>query len=118
MFNLTRQIFVIGDIDMKKLLLGTAAVAMGLTVVAGSANAQVKLDVSGQMKAYTSWLDQDTRSDDTATAGDQSMEERNFDILRETELHFSGETTLDNGLTVGVHLETDIDGTGGGDFDT
>lgn len=103
---------------MKKLLLGTAAIAMGLTVVAGSAQAQVKLDLGGHVKAYTSWLDQDTRPDNPATAANEGLEERNFDILRESELHFSGETTLDNGLTVGVHMETDIDGTGGDDFDT
>jgi len=38
--------------------------------------------------------------------------ERHFDIARETEIHFTGETTLDNGLTVGVHHEADIDDNG------
>ncbi|MCB9990205.1 MAG: porin [Rhodospirillales bacterium] len=119
-FNQTSQIFVIGDIDMKKLLLGTAAVAMGLTVVAGSAQAQVKLDLGGHVKAYTSWLDQDTTPDDPATAlpNNESEDERSFDILRESEIHFSGETTLDNGLTVGVHMEADVDGTTGDNFTT
>src|ERR1019366_6714615 len=49
---------------------------------------------------YVTWLSQDTES---------STNERHFDILRETEIHFTGETTLDNGLTVGVHHEADID---------
>jgi hypothetical protein len=105
------QIFVIGDIDMKKVLLGTAALAVAATFVAAPAFAQVKLGVGGHTKLYGSWLDQDTQSDDTATVGDQSLEVRSLDILRETELHFTGETTLDNGLTVGSHIEVDVDGT-------
>lgn len=34
---------------------------------------------------------------------------RNFDLRKETEIHFKGETTLDNGLTVGVVVETNMD---------
>lgn len=90
---------------MKKLLLGTAAVALGLSFGAGSAQAEgVKLSVDGHAKAYVTWNDQD----DNLGAGNE--EAREFDILRETELHFSGETTLDNGLTVGAHYELDLDG--------
>ena len=89
---------------MKKLLLGTAAVALGLSFGAGSAQAEgVKLSVGGHAKAYVAWNDQD----DNRGAGNE--EARDFDILRETELHFSGETTLDNGLTVGAHFELDLD---------
>lgn len=106
---------------MKKLLVGTAAVALGLSMTA-PANAQdgVKLGVGGHMKGYVTWSDQDTNldqdgvaNDGTAlAAGDEADDDANkFDILRETELHFSGETTLDNGLTVGGHFEVDIDGT-------
>lgn len=98
---------------MKKLLIGTAAVALGLSM-ASSAEAQgVKLDVGGHMKGYVSWTDTDDNVDQDGlgvTATDLSDDSvRGFDILRETEIHFSGETTLDNGLTVGVHVETDID---------
>ncbi|PJB69658.1 MAG: hypothetical protein CO093_09920 [Alphaproteobacteria bacterium CG_4_9_14_3_um_filter_47_13] len=103
---------------MRKLLLGTAAVALGMTFAADQANAQVKLGLSGHTKLYTSWLDQDTASDDLdtvaavpATAATVETEsERSFDILRETEIHFTGETTLDNGLTVGAHMEVNLDG--------
>lgn len=107
---------------MKKLLIGTAAVALGLSM-ASSAEAQgVKLDVGGHMKGYVSWTDTDDNVDQDGldiTATDPADDDvRAFDILRESELHFSGESTLDNGLTVGAHIETDIDGTGGDDFDT
>lgn len=84
---------------MRKLLLGTAAVAMGLAFSA-PANAQVSLDLGGHFKGYVTWVDQDT---------DATTDERSFDILRETEIHFTGETTLDNGLTVGFHAESDAD---------
>ncbi len=95
---------------MRKLLLGTAAIALGMSFTASPTNAQVSLDVSGHFKGYVSWIDQE---EDVDISGDASAEEaRSFDILRETEVHFSGETTLDNGLTVGIHIEADIDGSG------
>lgn len=84
---------------MKKLLVGSAAIALGLAVAA-PAHAQLQLGVAGHFKGYVSWDDQDT------TAG---TNERHLDILRNTEVHFTGETTLDNGLTVGVHVEAEAD---------
>lgn len=99
---------------MKKLLLGTAAVALGMSFVAAQAQAQVKLDVAGHTKLYGTWIDQDTAADDLDTVANEAQDERSVDILRETELHFTGETTLDNGLTVGFHNEVDVDGTDGG----
>ena len=87
---------------MKKILLSSAAVAIGLAFAAPAANAQgVTLDLGGHMKGYVGYVDQDT------VAG---REEREIDIFRETEIHFTGETVLDNGLTVGFHAEADADG--------
>src|ERR1019366_6983339 len=85
---------------MKKLLMCSAAIALGLAVAAPAKADGIKLDLAGHFKGYVTWINQDTV--DTTT-------ERHFDILRETEIHFTGETTLDNGLTVGVHHEADID---------
>jgi hypothetical protein len=85
---------------MKKLLIGSAAAALALGLAA-PANAQVKLDLGGHFKGYVSWVDQDEAA---------GTEVRDLDIVRETEIHFTGETTLDNGLTVGFHTEADIDG--------
>lgn len=77
---------------MKKLLLATTAVA-GLMAFAPAAQAEIDLNVGGSFKAYYGLTDQDlsNRADD--------------DLKRKGEIHFSGETTLDNGLTVGVHTE-------------
>lgn len=86
---------------MKKLLLaGVAAVAMA--AVATPAAAEIELELGGFAKGYFSYVDQD---EDAAQA-----DVRAFDILRHTEVHAGGETTLDNGLTVGVRLEAEADG--------
>lgn len=89
---------------MKKLLLGTAVVALAVAAAPTSAQAQLELDLGGHMKLYGFYTDQD---DDVAAGFGEA---RDFDIIRDTEIHFGGETTLDNGLTVGVHFETEADG--------
>jgi hypothetical protein len=66
--------------------------------------AEVSLGLGGHFKGYVTWHDQD------ATAG---FDGRDFDIVRETEVHFTGETTLDNGLTIGFHIESETDGGNG-----
>lgn len=86
---------------MKKLLLTTAA--CGLAFAATPANAQVELEVGGYLKAYGAYVDQDENG-----AGANS-EVNDFDLIRETEIHLGGETTLDNGLTVGAHFELEAD---------
>ncbi len=91
---------------MKKLLLSSAAIG-ALALVPASANAQVSLDLGGYFKGYVTYADQD---DDL---GPTLGEDREFDIIRNTEVHMSGETTLDNGLTVGVHIEAETDGSTG-----
>jgi hypothetical protein len=78
----------------------SAACALGLAVAAPAKADGVKLDLAGHFKGYVTWVNQDTEA---------GADERHFDILRETEIHFTGETTLDNGLTVGVHHEADLD---------
>lgn len=91
---------------MKKLLLGSAAV--GLVLSAAPAYAQVELDLGGYFKGYGVFQDQDDLA---------NTESNEFDFIRETEVHFGGETTLDNGLTVGVHIEAETDGNEGFDVD-
>lgn len=87
---------------MKKLLLSTAALAvMAVAAPAMAADDGVKLSVAGHFKGYVAVTNQDTVT---------SVDERTIDILRETEIHLSGETTLDNGLTVGAHFEIEADG--------
>ncbi len=90
---------------MRKVLLSSVA-ACGLALAAAPAFAEdggVKLDLGGWYKGYGVFIDQDIATGYTAS------EERSFDILHNMEIHFSGETTLDNGLTVGAHFEMEAD---------
>lgn len=87
---------------MKKLLMtGTALV--GAAILATPAKADLKLDLGGHFRGYAVYAD----NDETGTAG-SSDDLRDFDFKRDFEVHFSGETTTDNGLTVGVHAELDL----------
>lgn len=83
---------------MKKVLLaGTALVAAAL--VASPAQAELKLGLGGHFKGYGVYVNEDVE-----VAG-----ERNFEFRKNTEVQFTGETTLDNGLTVGVHVEQSVE---------
>ncbi|MCB9982924.1 MAG: porin [Rhodospirillales bacterium] len=87
---------------MKKVLLSTVAVA-GLAMIANPAAAQVQLELGGWFKGYGAYVDQDDK--DGAITDANSV-----GVVRHTEVHFGGETTLDNGLTVGAHIEAEADG--------
>jgi outer membrane protein OmpU len=99
---------------MKKLLLGATALGLAFGVTA-SANAQVKLELGGHFKGYGAYVNQDEGKRIPALAAPvvqpavEGFDSRHFDILRETEIHFTGETNLDSGLTVGFHAEADLD---------
>lgn len=84
---------------MKKVLLaGTALV--GAALIASPAQAELKLGLGGHFSGYAVYVDED----EAPAAGFD-----NFFFRRNTEIHFTGETTLDNGLTVGVHVEQEIE---------
>ncbi len=86
---------------MKKLLCSAAVCGLALAATPANAGDGLTLELGGWMKGYATWIDQD----DAPAAGDA----RSLDIIRQTEIHFGGETTLDNGLTVGFHAETEAD---------
>ncbi len=96
---------------MKKLLLCSVALT-GLAFAAPAfADEQsdptmggVSLSIGGHYKGYLAYVDQDE------VAGSEA---RNLDWLQDTEIHFTGETTLDNGLTVGGHIEAEADNSDG-----
>ena len=86
---------------MKKVLLaGTALV--GAALIASPAQAELKLGLGGHFSGYAVYVDEDE-------AAAPAPELDNFAFRRNTEIHFTGETTLDNGLTVGVHIEQEIE---------
>lgn len=83
---------------MKKLLLSTAVAGLAFTAV--PAHADIDLEIGGFFMGYGAYVDQD----ETNGTVDE------FDFAKNTELQFTGETTLDNGLTVGAHMEFNMDG--------
>lgn len=87
---------------MKKALLGTTAlIAAGLVVGDAQAADGVKLSIGGRYMGAAGVLFVDdfdgTLYDDEDT--------RDFVFKQDVEVHFSGETVLDNGLTVGARVE-------------
>ena len=85
---------------MKKILLCSAAL-VGVAFAAAPAMAQVDVTVGGHTKNYVGYLSQD------------NVDERNVDMLTESEIHFNAEGTADNGLTYGFHVETEADSADG-----
>lgn len=84
---------------MKKLL--TSAAVCGLVFAAAPAHADIDLELGGYFKGYGAYVNQDEPT---------GFETNDFDMIRDTEIHIGGETTLDNGLIVGTHFEFDTDG--------
>ena len=84
---------------MKKVLLAGTAL-LGLALTSAPAAAELNLDLGGHFRGYGVYA-----KDDAVGAG-----ERHFDLRRDTEIHFTGEATSDNGLTVGVHYELALAG--------
>jgi outer membrane protein OmpU len=84
---------------MKKILLAGTAI-VGAAVLASPAQADLKIDLGGHFRGYAVYNDQDELS--------TGSELRNFEFKRDMEVHFTGETTTDSGLTVGVHAELDL----------
>ncbi|TVQ83190.1 MAG: porin [Micavibrio sp.] len=83
---------------MKKLLFATTAVA-GFAMFATPVAAQgLSLDLGGFYRGYGLWQRNDIPNSNL----------RNLDFRHDSEVHFTGEVTLDNGLTVGVHSEISL----------
>lgn len=96
----------------KTLLASTALAAVGAIALAGpaygaahekKAGGPIKVSVGGYMEQWFGFAD----SDDNINPGDDG-----FDQQTDAEIHFKGETTLDNGLTFGINvqLEAQTDG--------
>jgi len=92
---------------MKKVLLGTTAL-LGVGTIAGAAQASdgIKLDVGGFFQTVYQGVF-DSKKDGHFGEG------RNWDrFIHNAEVHFKGETTLDNGLTVGAQIELEGENSG------
>jgi predicted porin len=85
---------------MKKLLYGTTAlVAAGLLSTGAQAADPIKLSVGGYFTGAFFYSEQDDG------VGEPAANTRNHYLARESEIIFSGSTTLDNGIRVGVNTQ-------------
>jgi outer membrane protein OmpU len=86
---------------MKNILLGTTAlVAAGLAASNAHAAQGIQLGLGGYYAAAAGVLfDQDNNTNDPG------QHTRNIVFRQDVEVHFKGETTLDNGLTVGAQIQ-------------
>lgn len=80
---------------MKKILFASSALAAVAFAGSAQASEKIQLEVGGYMEQWAGFSDQDN----TPSGG------RNNAFQSDTEVHFSGKTTLDNGIEVGAKIE-------------
>lgn len=89
--------------QMKKLLYGTTALVTAGLIAGGAGEAaaaeRINIEVHGYMQQWVVGLDQD---EDDLGAGTKI---NSVDQKTNSEICFTGETTLDNGITVGVNVQ-------------
>ena len=94
---------------MKKVLYGTTAlVAVGALAAPAQAADPIQIGVSGYWYGYVG-LEVDGQDDNI---GEPGANKRSHALWHESEVKFSGETTLDNGITVGVDIQLEGETTG------
>jgi len=90
---------------MKKLLGTTALVAAGFATAPAMAADKINIDVGGYfVGAIAGVFSADFGANEIGETGTQ-VDERNVRFARESEIHFKGSTTLDNGIEIGVRFE-------------
>ena len=104
----------LGNLEMKKVLLGTTAL-LGVGTLAGGAMASdgIKLDVGGFFRtAYQVNIDDNSASNSDGSGPDLGHDRANDGVFSDAEVHFKGEVTLDNGLTAGARIELEGENSG------
>ena len=91
---------------MKKILLGTTAViALGTMTTETLAADKIDLKLGGFHRQYVGLTD----NDDEVAATNNAARDKSISQFANTEIYFTGSTTLDNGLTVAVRTELEVD---------
>ncbi|MGE4281678.1 MAG: porin [Magnetospirillum sp.] len=99
---------------MKKILVASTALVAAGMITAGSASAseKIKLGLGGYSKWWVVGAWQEGSYE--AAVGNGTGSANNVDVKGDNEVWFSGSTTLDNGLEVGINIELEA----GGNTDT
>lgn len=103
------------DMTLKKFLFATSAlVATGIASPAFAAE-KISLSVGGFMEQWVGYADNNNARSNSVggTATNAALSERNeVDVQSDSEIHFTGATKLDNGLTIAVLVEMEADAAG------
>ena len=83
---------------MKKHLLSTSAIALGVAMASPAAAQQWDVTVGGFYKGYVG-------ASDLSGSGVAGTNRDGVDTFTDGEIHFKPSITLDNGLTIGAHIE-------------
>ncbi len=93
---------------MKKQLLCTSAIALGVSAAAPASAQSWDLDWGGYMNQHVAW------SDSSGSGLPAASDYDGVDTLNNSEIHFTPSVTLDNGLTFGVNIQFEGNNNGGG----
>ena len=92
---------------MKKILLGTTAViALGTMSSEAFAADKIKLELGGFMRQYVGL----SNNDEVASTRSDTARDKDISQWSNTEIYFTGNTTLDNGIKVAARVEMEADG--------
>ncbi|MCR6629446.1 MAG: porin [Magnetospirillum sp.] len=99
---------------MKKILIASTALVAASLVSTGAASAseKIKLNLGGYSKWWVvgTWQDDKFQNGDGSATAAGQKDYNNVDIKGDNEVFFGGETTLDNGLKVGINVELEAGG--------
>lgn len=93
---------------MRKILLGTTALLAAGALYAADAQAANPINVG--VKGF---MTQRFGYGTTDISGTPTQDYDGFDVKQDAEIHFTGSTTLDNGIMIGVVVELEAGGSGG-----
>lgn len=93
---------------MKKHLLSTSAIALGVAAAAPASAQEWNLDWGGFMSQHVAWVDA------SGSALAPGADYDGVDTHNNSEIIFSPSITLDNGLTFGVNIQMEGNNNGGG----
>ena len=85
---------------MKKQLLATTALVAAGLMVTSAAHAKPKLELGGWFEGIVGVVD-----DDIGKTGGNGAKHGSFDVQQDSEIHFNGSATLDNGIKIRTRVE-------------
>ena len=94
---------------MKKQLLSTSAIALGVAFAAPASAQEWDMDWGGFYNSHVGYVTVDSNTPAHAGADFDGV-----DVFANTEIHFTPSVTLDNGLTFGVDVQMEGTNNGGG----